>query len=401
MAAAAYSPQYAAIDSGEAQAQSNYNVAKQVVTGLYDKMGVHIADNTTAQNANYDTNKAASATNATNAQNAINSTYTMAQNQVGDLLQKLGAGSAAAAAVLPQGAADQAKAVATSANLGQAQANSLDTQKQAFDTSQTGMSQANDVNQTAAVGDLGNQLANVNNQWENQRLNLAGSQSQEALGLGTQLSNQDLQLQQLNYGAAQDTYNNQVAAINAANALAQTGYQNQITGQSAAAQAQAAGIAAALDAAKFQYGIQSDTNSLDEKKREFDATYGLDTQKAAASNTTDLARIGIEKQIADQGAGKNITDPTAKWMNNIGINLQSSGLDPNQAQAYASLIQSLATQYSDKINNPRQFQAMIAAAADQMGLNASIAMAAAADYYNSPLGTGWPQTSSQVSSAGG
>src|SRR6185369_9031133 len=80
----------------------------------------------------------------------------------------------------------------------------------------------------------GRDLQNLQSEYDQQRLSLAGQQSQDALNYGTTLSDQDFAAQQANYGVGQDAYQNALNSWQAqqSQALQQAQLQLQAQGMS-------------------------------------------------------------------------------------------------------------------------------------------------------------------------
>lgn len=378
LTAKAYSPQFAAITQAEKQVGDNYAVAKQVVDGLYQKLGAANTQATKDINASYDKSKAAATQNTADATAAINQGYTSSQQQVADLLKSIGAGGDASAEVLSRAIPEQGYQAGQAAQAGQAQQNALDTGRQGMNDYQNAMGQAYATQGTVSQENLLHDKNALLNDYSQQRLNLSGQQGQQALQLGQQLSQQDLGLQQLNYGAGQDYYNSLVNGINANN-------QNVL----AIAQQQAAQQKAAYD---IWYQQQQDAIANQQKQQQLD----INGQQVINQNSTDLAKLELQRQqmqndynIAKaklQGTGSN-SDPTS-------VVLQQAtnivGGNPKLAQAYLALVQEQAYYPGYVPTDPRAFGQAVRKAAAAAGLDENIADAVAQAYYYSPLGAGYP-----------
>jgi hypothetical protein len=372
MAAKAYSPQYAALEQAKQQVNQNYDIASKIVDGLYDQATANITSNTNTLNQNYAKAQQQNTRSGQDLQSTIGNTYKQSQQQVTDLLKQLGAGPQAGAAILPQGAEDQAFQQSEAARLNKAQGDFLTSQQQGTQAYQTGTQQATqqegNVQQQNLLGEKGNRL----NELAQQKLNLSGQQSLQALGLADQLTQQDLGLQQLNYGAGQDYYRNAMAQQQSQSDAQQQALQNAIA----------------------QYGVdyQQYRDKINDQQQAAQLAlnkYNIDTGNAIAQQNADTNSIQAQAQIQSSLQGKaqaEASDPNSQWTGQI---LQITGGDARMAAAIKQIV--LAQAYNGQLPRDGQdFSKMVRAAAINAGLNPDMADAAASAYYYSAMCSQYP-----------
>ena len=418
MAASAYAPGYSALDLENQQNQKNFDYASQMVGGLYNQMGVDIGNNTQAMNKNYDMATQLANQNAASTANTIGNTYSSSQNQVADLLKSLGADPGTSTALLGNAGGEQAYQQNTANVAGQAQDNALAAQKVAAQQYQIGEQQANASEGAVQQQDLLQQLSGQNNAEQQQRLNLASSQAQQALGLGTTLSAQDMALQQAQAGEQQNAFQNQLGLANAGNQNYQWGvgigqtadqnaignqlamrqlldtegqntFSNQMAIQQAAAAAQAAQYAAQYKAwqdsiANKQFGITSGIQQQNADTAQIAQQLAGQRDLNTATYQTGLLSEAQQKEAAAEAAA-NLKNSQFGGPMGVLINdtAKYTGGDTNLAQKYAQLAADTASK--NVYNDPREFAKAVATAALSNNLDPAIAQNAAYEYYDSPM----------------
>lgn len=351
IAAKAYGPQYEAINSGKANAQSQYNTSDQVVEGLYQKLAEKIGASGQQQAQQYDQSSAESAARTAALEKQIANTYSGSQQQEADLMQKLG-GQQAASTILPDNSAFQQSEAAVQGN---DQANYYAQQKQASNDQTTGTQNAATTQGAVSRENLVRDLANVLNQYDQQQLQVSGNQSTTALDIANQLSNRDMQLQQLNAGAQTDAWN-------ANNTLAQ---QQQQAAQYADETAYNRGQDAQqtqLDQSKFQVDSANAASQLQLERTK--AGIGADgrplPQAVDPKSLPVAAQIVTQGEQLDRGNGQRNYDFIAQWI-----------------QSHGNVMGDL-----DSIG----FSQQVAYDAAQQGLNGSVVAAMAGSVYKQMLG---------------
>lgn len=209
MAAKAYAPSYAALDTGRGNVKTNYTLADKVVAGLYDNLANGNNAKQAASTAQYAAASKAGTADAAATQATIGKGYQSAQSNEAATLKSLGITAAAPGALQATSnaqAQQQGAAAQNSAN----QAANLKSQA----TNQNSF-QANQGSADASQGlaDRSNLLTTRNTtlgQYDAQQQAVAGQQGQQALTIGQGLTSQDLSSQQTNANLKQQQYSNTV-----------------------------------------------------------------------------------------------------------------------------------------------------------------------------------------------
>ena len=239
MAANAYKPRYAALDIGRSNANKQYKTSDAVIQGLYANLAKTDTANSAADAARYDQATKDQAAASTGLASEIGKTYDANATQQLALMKQLGIDPHANAAAITQDATNDKSAAQVSAKTNSdAQTAYLKNAKNSQGDYNSRMSGAD---ATAGVADrekLTSQLGNVLSQYDQQQSDLAGQQSSQALDIGSQLTTQDLGVQNSNAGfqqtayqnalsKAQAEYNAQVAGIQYQGTQAQQNWENE------------------------------------------------------------------------------------------------------------------------------------------------------------------------------
>lgn len=337
-AASAYAPQYAALQSSRNNAQTQYGQSDQVVKGIYDNLTKSDAQRATESGQRYAGEQKAQAASGQQLQNTIGGTYDKAANSEAQLLKSLGI-EAAAPSVLQAGASDKAFNQAQAATQTAAQGSALGQEGQAQQAYNTNMQGADQTQGGVARQGLVNQLNNVLQQYDAQKQDISGQQSQQALALASQLQSQDMTLQDKQAGAQQNQYSNalqaaqaQLAQENATNALANAGADRQLQFQ---------GQQQAASQFQQQQKYQSDqaANALAQQnwQNQFDVTKN-EGQLGLGKYQTDMQYGGGNSAAAQRQF--NMADPMTKFLAQ-GV---SSGADPDGA--LGNVVNQVAQGYS-------------------------------------------------------
>lgn len=210
MAESAYAPQYEAIERAISGVGQRYNDASVMTKGIYDSLVENIAQNTQDINQSYDATIASARDSGQRLQDDIGNIYGQSQQQLADLIASIG-GEQAAGELLQSGAADQASYQSNAAQSTEDIVNHLLGQQTAMGDYQTMTGQAQDAYGALAQQDLLANKESVLGQWDEHRTALSGDQARQALALAMQMQGQDLNMQQLMYGAQQDEWRNQMS----------------------------------------------------------------------------------------------------------------------------------------------------------------------------------------------
>lgn len=377
-AAKAYSPEFAALDAARQQINQNYTGAKQVIGGLYDQANQAISQNTQDLAAANAAAQQAAQDRAAQAQTNIGDMYASSQGQMADLLAKLGAGTKAGADILPRGAEQQAWAKAMAQQASQNNLASLQRKGAADAAYEKGIGQAiaqeGRVQQQNLIGQKSNYLA------QNQQnvLNAKAQQAQQALALANALQQSDFGLQQANYGAAQDAYNNMIGQAQFAQGQLNNQYDAQLQ-QAQANQQYAASVAQQQQAQ--QQAVTDAINSYYDrlmKQAQLNHTYNQDD----IANAQAAAKLELQRQqqqnsynLGQQNAGiaqQNADTAAISAAAKIAQAKQAAGQAPDKSPdtLTGKIAASLANDMGVDINNPNVDSAqnfVIQALADNPG----------------------------------
>src|SRR5690242_4072848 len=203
-AASAYGPQYAAIDAAKQTQQGQYQRSDKIVAGLYQNLVDSLAKRAVETKDQYQQAGEQQKAATSDLQKEIADTYNSSAQQQAALMGQLGI-QEAAPAVLKQGTGDSNFQQGQAALQGNAQGNAIAQQGQGQQDYARNVQNAEETQGTVAREGLLHDLSTVLAQYDQQRLGIAGDQSRTALDLAQNLSNQDFQLQQANYGGYRDS----------------------------------------------------------------------------------------------------------------------------------------------------------------------------------------------------
>lgn len=277
MAAKAYAPSYAALDTGRGNVKSNYTLADKVVAGLYDNLAKGNDSKQAASTAQYAVASKAGAADAAATQATIGKGFQSAQSNEAATLKSLGITAAAPGAL-------QATANAQAQQQGSAAQNSAN-QAAALKSQATNQSdfQANQgsADQSQGLADRSSLLNTRNTtlgQYDAQQQVVAGQQGQQALSVGQGLTSQDLSAQQTNANLKQQQYSSTVQNLmNQYNSgVANMQYQDQ---QNATQYDRAV----AANSANYARGQQQWQNAFDTSGQQ--GNLGVDATNAASTAT--------------------------------------------------------------------------------------------------------------------
>jgi hypothetical protein len=341
---------FEALNQGRANSTQQYNTSDGVVKGLYEKLVGDIKTQGQEQAASYDQSSNDAAARSQALQDKIGQNYNAAQSQEGALLTQLGAEQAAPDMIPDDRGFQQGQA----ATAGTAEQDYYGKAKQGNTDYMTSIGAAENTQGTVERQKLLSQLSSVLGQYDQQQLTLTGQQQQSAQDIGMRLSDQDLQLQQLNAGQQQASY--------------QMG------------QDQRAAQQAAMDR---QYQMGQDQR----QQANLDRNYELDQNKFKVD--TGMA---IAKANADQ-AGE-ATDPGAypKDYENLPVlqqlSVQANSLTGGQGQAYVDFATQLGNESAGILDtiDKQGFMKIAAEKAGKSGLSQGAAAAIAGSYWTGVLG---------------
>lgn len=393
MAAKAYNPQFAAIDQAQKNAQSSYSRSDQIVSGLYDQLVQDINTDKAATGTRYDQAATGAQGQAQGLAGAIGDTYDKAAAQEAAMMKKLGI-EARAGDVFAGGTADQARQQSAALQSGRDSSDYYNQQKQGNMDYLGNLANAERTQGTVEREGLLNDLNNVLKDYDQQRLGLKGEQMQNAQDLGFKLSDNDLNLQQMNYGVTQDQYGNamQQAQMQIGVDTTNAGLSQQ---QYAMEQAQReSNLRNQQDAWKMRYQMQQERAAGEAAAREAQIEqqrYDQEWDLKQAKHELDTASTGqqIEKSRwemsqpgkgAQGGAGGGLefgnADPVTQVVTQI------ANVDPVNAKKIYGLIQEATkSPYIRNMSLPDFMQA-VKNTAQANGLNPMAVEAGAASYWN-------------------
>lgn len=341
MAAGAYAPSYAALDTGRANVNSNYDYASKVTAGLYDKLAADTAGKEVQSQQNTAKAQTADSANAAQTGAAISQGYSDAQGKEAAMLKSLGIEAAAPGALAASTGASsfQQGQAATQA---QAQKANLTAQGQAQNNFQTNTATA-DANQGKAdQGALLNTKKTDLNQFDAQQQAVAGQQAQQALTIGQGMTQTDLQAQQSNQSAANSSYQNQIAAT-------QADYNAKVANQQFQMQQTAVNYDRLVAARSAQYQIQQQqfNNSLDLSK--IQNQYGIDATNAGSTRlSADAAKQNSDWNVNPRNPANNRIYPVnpnspiaSQVLTGLIANGNGTGYDPTTAQNAMGVVQDI------------------------------------------------------------
>lgn len=361
LAGNAYQPLYDSIALGKTNAQGQYNTSDAVVKGLYDKLVSDTKASGTTQAAQYDQSGAEAAARSQALQDRTGQIYQQSNADISGLLGNIGQGGAAAQQVLGGNAGEQAFQQADAAAQGTAQQNYYGAAKQNSQDQTTGIANAQNTQGVVSREGLVKDLSNVLNQYDQQTLQTKGQQANAAIGIGQNLSSQDLSAQTANAG-------NQLGAFNA----------NQ--------SAQQAALSAQQQAMQFQYGVGQDQLANARADAGLTGIYnGQPTLDAAAAlakaQTSSTGNTGLDLTQFGAPDGKAGTLPPS---GEVAATAETS--DPGHGPEYVALFNGIVTgslipDFNVDNTNLQQFASMAAEQAKNHGLDPATAFAAAGTYW--------------------
>lgn len=365
----AYAPRYAAIDQAAANMQQQYGRADKMTAGLYENLAKSIAQSASDTAARYATAQTQQGEQTQGLQQNIGQGYEQAQNHEAALAAQLGQ-QIAAPEVMRNETNDSGWQQGQAAIQGDAQRNALTTQGNGQVDYMNNIRNAEVTQGTVSREGLINQLGLGLSGLDQQRMNLSGDQASTALQIAQQLSDRDLQLQQMNYGGYTDAYGARQAdrqgefaagqANQQAQAQAQAELQDRIWRERQAAQSQAN---ADRD---YEFGI---------------GKYQTDLINSAARQKLDQDTLNHQVEVDSARYGQEpATDPISQVTGSL-------GLPPAEAKAYFDFADQFAKSGNEIANS--NIVAFVDAAgklAQNKGLNPSTAQRAAAAYFQKFLG---------------
>jgi len=256
-------------------------------------------------------------------------------------------------------------------------------QNQAQQDYYTGIAGADTTTGLAARQQNGRDLQNLQSEYDQQRLNLAGQQSQDALNYGTTLSDQDFAAQQANYGVGQDAYQNALNSWQAqqSQALQQAQLQLQAQGMSSDDAYKWAQLQADQQKAKYEAEMAKYNDTYNRQRdqvadQHWQAGYDLDTTKYKTDAATQAAEIIQSQDKANQ------LDPTGDQTTLAQLTQAANGDSAKGGRAF-SYIQSLVAD-PNNAQYVTSLPALIQAAqqgAQAAGLDPGLATTAAVAYW--------------------
>lgn len=388
MAGEAYSPAFAAIDLGVSNAKQNYANSDAQIKGIYEDLGKALLANQAASDARFAGQKKQSQADTL-----------AAQRQAAALNKAGGAVISTAAGANPEFGADLARSANSDTNsqinaLAQTGLRNLGAQQtlqNAAANQQTSYSDAAQHQGAYTRQQLSFDLADLLTGYDQQRLNLTSDEKNRILDLANTLSNNDVNIQGQNQSNKMGAYQQAVAAIQARNANAQTGFQNQQN--------------AADTSYKNDYGAWYDDAQMRMKAQE-DATQNAQFLKAEADKLYTNAQdnqASILKAAAGSAASKEPNDPMGKFtyaVNNYFTDGQGN-LNVEAARGLTNNIIDLWYSYQGQGQKPnaQAFQQKAYDLAQQWGIPPQTALAAASAFLYSGLATGYGSAAS-LSSGG-
>jgi hypothetical protein len=388
MAATAYSPAFAAIDLGVSNAKQNYANSDAQIKGIYEDLGKALL-----------ANQAASDTRFAGQKKQSQADTLAAQRQAAALNKAGGAVISTAAGANPEFGADLARSANSDTNsqinaLAQTGLRNLGAQQTLQNSAANQQTSYEDAAQHQGAytrQQLSFDLADLLTGYDQQRLNLTSDEKNRILDLANTLSNNDVNIQGQNQSNKMGAYQQAVAAIQARNSNAQTGYQNQVN--------------AADTAFKNDYGSWNDQAGMAIKLQE-DATQQAQFLKSEADKLYMNAQdnqTGILKAAAGSAASKEPNDPMGKFtyaVNNYFTDGQGN-LNVDASRGTVNNIIDLWYSYQGQGQKPnaQAFQQKAVDMAQQWGIPPQTALAAASAFLYSGLATGYGSAAS-LSSGG-
>lgn len=359
----AYQPLYDAIAKGKTNAQGQYNTSDVVVKGLYDKLVNDTKASGVTQAAQYDQSGTDAAARAQALQDRTGQIYQQSNQGISGLLGNLGQ-SGAAGQVLGQNAGEQAFQQSQAAAQGTAQQNYYGAAKQNSLDQTTGTANAQNTQGVVSREGLVNDLSKVLNQYDQQALQTKGQQANAAIGIGQNLTSQDLSAQGTNAS-------NSLGAFNANQSAQQNAIQNQNQSTALQYQMQQDSLANARADAGLT-GIYNGQPTLD-------AAAALARAQAAGTSGTSGTGLDLQQYGAPNGKADTLPGPGA-------VVATADTVDPGKGNSYLALFNGIingTVEPSFDINttNLQQFAALAAAKAKANGLNPSAAFISAATFW--------------------
>lgn len=400
MARDAYAPQYAALERQRGGAKASYDRSDQIIEGLYANLAADNKEQITGDTARYSRAETKAGSRGADLEADIADTYNKSAAKEAALMRSLGV-QAAAPDVFKEGTADR--------NYYTTQAKRSTKDQQDYLQS-AGEGQV-DYGQNLAAADrtqgkvdreaLLTALTSTLGELDNEESGVTSQQSQQALSIAESLANQDLQLQQQNYGVLRDQYGDSVNA-------AQAEYQSALTNANLAnqayereQQAQAAQQNAELEAWKMQYSMDQDQQDRDFQNMQlglqngqWSAEHELNLNKYRTALATEMNNARLqEMQITGESQGNSGLefDDQSKYSQVAAQGLAAGG-NQQQVSVVMQLADTMATnsqqgEAGHTASKPTFVEGLVASATQQ-GIPPQLARAIAIQYWDRLLAGG-------------
>jgi hypothetical protein len=382
----AYGPQYAALSEAVDNTKTRGRESDQMLAGLYTQLtNADVAAQHQAQTQGA-ANVAAAKKNVGIRTDQAAAGYDDTAQRQAALLKSMGM-EGAAADLLKQGVSDSGWAQNQAANMANAQTDYMKNQGTTQEDYYRRTAGADKTTGIATRQANQRDLRDILSGYDQQRMEIGSQQAQDTLNLGNQMSDQDFQLQQANYGIGQDSYQN---ALNAWQAQQNAGLQAaqldlQRQGMSAddaykwatlQAQQQQAAAAAQQAADNTAYQRQRDTIA----DQHWDASNQLDESRFITSTQMDAARLELQRREAENTISNNPQNRPTPDVQTVADITRNVG-DPKVAQQAYNLVQGLA-QYPENTQSLPAFIQAAQAQAQAYGVDSAAATTAAIAAWN-------------------
>lgn len=357
IAGSIYAPQFAAIDSASKGAQQQYGRSDKVIEGLYRNLVDSIAQRQVATDKQYGQAVAGEKAGGQKLVQDIGNTYKASQNQQADLMAKLGL-EEAAPDTLTRGTEDQAYQQSMAQRASQSQQQALGTMRQGQADYSKNIQNASQTQGTVSRENLLNDLSQVLRMYDQQRMGVTSDQSNAAMEIANRLSDRDLDVQRMQYGAYGDSYDANVRRY-------ESGRDQYNQGRN------------------YTAGLESDRR----QQANLDRDYELDLSKYQTDLATQQAKLQMEQAAAGQDESQTDVsdlDPVSRI-----IEQTDRQYGPGTGPQYYDFVDQYMRSLSGKgvsfaeryALNPSLFLMEVSDAAQQKGLNPRVAQAVAQGYF--------------------
>jgi len=328
--AGAYAPLYEAINQGKTNATAQERNSDAVIKGMYDQLNARNTADKVATGRQYDAEINATKADNTALEDTIRNAGASANADLASTMAAAGLGGhqgTAAADILSKSVGQDSAAGLAAKTQGNVDLTNVRSQKTNQEDYITNTAAADRQQGEATREGLVNQLSQVLQNYDQQRLQTKGDEAQQALSLNQQMGQNDFAAQQ---GSNSNTWN----AYNAA--MGQ--YQSKVgTDQ--------ANVGLANDATRAQIEAAQKQAQLEQNQNQFDLTFGQTEAKNAADAAQHQAEMRTKDELDAKKLGISVEDATTRRINaETAAARNTQGTNPN-APGYDPMKDTTSPQY--------------------------------------------------------